>query len=420
MEFARQLVELGRGHGTPLYVYDLERLERNARRTAEAVGAAGTRIHFFEFANRNPEILGRVREIGFGLTVARPAGIVRALRAGFPPEDVELSGFGLSDDDLRAAADAGVAVNLGSISELARAAAVLPEARIGLRVDLAASTLDKRGVPVPEALEFLARRTIRVRGLHTYIGSNRLSPRAHLDALERLVELACALPAPLRRKLDYVNVGGGFGYDYANGGHFAWAEYGAAARAILDEAERRLGRRLVLKLEVGRDLVVDCGYLLTKVLHAFEKNGRLFLVVDSNLSHFGRPAWYGFCEELPPHVTDGRHRLKLLGAPSAPAAGVQAAVVGNSHYSRDWFGFVDAPAGDPARLVGSHVVVLDAGAYGEAMSDQWADEPRPAVVVVEGNSARLVTRREDVLDLVGSPRQVVAPAAGSDIAAVDA
>jgi hypothetical protein len=116
-----------------------------------------------------------------------------------------------------------------------------------------------------------------------------------------------------------------------------------------------------------------------------------------------------------PYSDEGRHKLVLVeaGTSAAAAGAVEAAVVGNSHYSRDWFGYTAVPAGDPQQLVGRGLVVLDAGAYCEAMSDRWADEPRPPVVVLDGGEARLVTERERLADLVERARDVPDTAAPS-------
>ena len=105
--------------------------------------------------------------------------------------------------------------------------------------------------------------------------------------------------------------------------------------------------------------------------------------------------------------------MPLVAGNERHAGAVEAAVVGNSHYSRDWFGYTVVPSGDPNRLVGQGLVVLDAGAYSEAMSDRWADEPRPPVVVLDGDEARLVTERERLTDLVQRDRDVPDAAAPS-------
>lgn len=394
--------------GTPAYVYDLDGLDRNLARIEDALEGVDFSLRYFEFANRNPAILEHLQHRGYGVSTARPPGIARALHAGFDVSRIELSGFGLTAGELCAAAELGVSINLASVSELADAARSIPGVPVGIRVDFGGPMVDKRGIPADEVVEALGRTPVPLAGIHTYIGTNIASTGVHLETVRRLLDLIDALPRSLTHSLRYVNTGGGFGYDYDLRRHFGWAAYGGAVGGLLGEAADRLGRRLELKIEVGRSLVVDCGFLVTRVNHAFVKEGRPFVVVDSNLSHCGRPSRYGFDQGRPPYSTDGRQRLVHVGSDDSGGRAVAAAVVGNSHYSRDWFGYAAVPAGDPDALVGDGLVVLDAGAYCEAMSDRWADEPRPPVVAVSGGEARLVTERESAEDLIGHPRRVPA------------
>ncbi|SRR5581483_8273142 len=96
------------------------------------------------------------------------------------------------------------------------------------------------------------------------------------------------------------------------------------------------------------------------------------------------------------------HQIELLGAPDGH---IETAVVGNSHYSKDWFGFARLPHFEAEQLVGAYMIIYDVGAYGESMSDPWADIPRPAAVMVEGESHWLVTERETLQELAEDRRQ---------------
>ena len=101
-------------------------------------------------------------------------------------------------------------------------------------------------------------------------------------------------------------------------------------------------------------------------------------------------------------MTDGVHQFALV-QPGKNAKvceeGVEVAVVGNSHYSKDWLGFMKVPEFNQEKLKASNVIILDAGGYGEAMSDPWPDSPRPASVLIEDRKAELICRRESLDDL---------------------
>lgn len=407
-DLAQRAGEAAARCGTPAYVYDLDILDANIRRLESALSGVDLQLRYFEFANRNPAILERVRLKGHGIATARPTGVDRAIWAGFEPAQIELSGFGLVDAELLEAAKARVTINLASISELRRAAAIIPNVPIGVRVDISTGILDKRGIPAEELPAILRELPISVAGIHTYIGTNVGSTDTHLETIRRLLAMIDAMPPRARRELRYINAGGGFGYDYDDRKHFGWDAYGAVAKEMLDAAARRVGRSLQLKLEVGRSLVVDCGFLVVTINHAFQKQGQLFVAVDSNLSHCGRAARYGFDRNRPPFSDEGRHKLVHIGEvpddDSSPP--MVAAIVGNSHYSRDWFGYASVSTANIDGLVGERVVALDAGAYCEAMADRWADEPRPPVVVIDDGEVRVATEREGRMNLVRRDRDL--------------
>jgi diaminopimelate decarboxylase len=400
---AERLVGLAQEHGTPLYVYDLDQLSLNASTMQKALSGVRAQFHFFEFANRNRAILKAVKEFGFGVTIARPAGLARCLSYGFAIEDIEWSGFGLSDQDILLAADRGVTMNVGTPSELQRVSHLCPGLPVGVRVDLGDGVWDKRGIPRSDVVNVIRSTKTMVKGLHTYLGTNISTVEHHVDALEALVALARTLPSDVMADLSYLNVGGGFGYDYVERRAFDWVKYGEGVAPIVRDLEELLGRRLPLKLEVGRALVADCGYLLARTLHSYEKGGRQFTVVDSNLSHFGRPVRYGFHRDVHPFSEDGVHELRFIRSGEttfAETGPAEVAVVGNSHYSKDWFGFARLSTAGAGRLRDSLLLILDVGAYGESMSDQWSDEPRPAVAVMSHTGDRLVSPREPISALV--------------------
>jgi diaminopimelate decarboxylase len=399
-----RLADAADRYGTPLYVYDATQLRATARRILDAHRVQQTRFYYFEPANRNVEILRTIRHLGFGITVTRPAGVYRALELGFPAHQIECSGFGFSSGELRFVHEHGAWMNLGTLAELAQFRAMFPDAAVGIRIDFSESNQEKRGVPSELLLSYLGENQTSVVGLHSYIGSNIISTERHTEALKRLVSLIPEVERMTKRPIQCVNVGGGLGHDYVTGNTFEWETHGVRVHEEAKRLEKRVKRDLIVKVEVGRSLVVDCGFLVVKVLQAFTKQGRNFVVVNSNISHFARPVRYGFHKNLHPFMTDGVHRFAALSGNSPSAkngSGTEVAVVGNSHYSKDWLGMTRFPEFDPNQLPGTLLAVLDAGAYCESMSDHWADEPRPASALLDDDNVRLITPREDYSDLFG-------------------
>lgn len=396
------LVKLAEAYGTPLYIYDGAKLRSNAEMMFAAHKNCRAQFHFFEPANRNHTVLRFIRDLGFNITVVRPAGVYRALKLGFRPEQIEMSGFGLSDTEFDYVRGHNVLLNIGSLPELDRFSSLYPETAVGIRIDVAGGDKDKRGIPREKLLEFLSRRRVRVAGLHTYIGTNISDNAKHLDAARQLADTLVALAERGIGDISFINVGGGFGYDYVRRSAFDWKAHGDGIAELANVLREKVGRELLFKLEVGRALIADSACLVLKILHAFEKAGRSFVVVDSNISHLPRPVRYGFHKDFHPFMSDGVHRIELADGGSAAAVQgveVEVAVVGNSHYSKDWLGFMKVPYFKPDELRKRYLVVRDVGAYVESMADTWVDEPRPLPIFYHDSEAQICTERETYADL---------------------
>ena len=385
------------GCGTPAYVYSERSLRRTATTIREAYADVAVDLFFFYSANKNESVLRVLRDEGFGVVAVRPTAVPRLLDLGYTADEIEFSGFGLSTSDMKNLLDAGININLSSEPEIFRFAREYPGQAAGVRVCLFGDPTDKRGLTVDQVGPVLRKSRLRVSGLHTYIGSNISDVRKHAATLDNLSALISAIPESSRGQRLYLNVGGGFGYDYSCGREFGWQAHSDAVGAMLDVLEEKHPEfELSLRMEIGRSAVVNSGWLVARVLHAYQKAGVRFIAVDTTISHFPRPVRYGFSTHHLPHSEDGLHRIRVLGVEQGDE---KVAVVGNSHYSKDWLGFAYVGQFDADALEGSLVIFMDAGAYTEAMADTWSDEPRPASVMLRNNGdAEIVTRRGEMAE----------------------
>ena len=360
---------------TPCYIYDLSLLRSQIERIRAAYAPLGAQLFFFESANRDARVLELLKDQNFGVTIVQEQGIDRALCSGFGLNRIEMSGFGLNPRVMRRVHELGLAVNFGSSSEICAFAKLFPGSRLGARLDLNAEPLNKRGIPAVDLLHLLDTVDFELSGLHTYIETNQISTKVHLDAAKRLVSLIDDMPKERRDQLQYINIGGGFGYDYLNGAEFDWNDHSVGLQRLINALSDRLGRNLALKIEVGRAAVVASGYYLCSIIHAFEKLGQAFIVLDGNISQFPRPVRYGTRSDLHPFMEKGRHNFTVCNkACDSIAAGTRSvAIVGNSHYSKDILGFAMLNQFDPKMLVGGVVIGHDAGAYSQVMCDGWTD-----------------------------------------------
>lgn len=392
-----RLADLAREHGTPLYVYSAEALRANYRRLATAFAPLQPKICYAVKANGNLSLLRLLRAEGAGFDIVSGGELFRALRAGANPADIVFAGVGKTDAELAEALAAGVGwFNVESADEAARLSALAVDrgqvARVALRLNpgvdpdthhhiRTGGAHSKFGIPVAEALALAAEWErlpgLRLRGAHIHIGSQVPGPAATLQALDVALDFIARVPG-----IDTLDVGGGFPVRYAPGQDLPGIE--AFAAPIVDRLLPWLGR-LHFHLEPGRYLVANTGALLATVHAVKIVGGRRTLVVDAGMNALLRPALY-----------DAYHTVAPLGRdPAAPT--VPTDVVGPICESAD---VLARDRALPPLGPGDRLAILDTGAYGFSMASQYNAQPRPAEVLVDGATARVIRRRERYDDLV--------------------
>lgn len=376
---------LAQRFGTPLFVYDAERVRAAYEGIRAALPYPRTRVHFAAVCNPNLYLLSVLRAAGAGLHANTPGDVYCGLRAGFRAADIVFSGSNLGEEDLRFLFDAGVDINIDSLDDLARACSIAHGRRLGLRIHLEdvlpESRIGLRECEIDKALAIAGGAACSVGALHVYCGTHGQNLERYRRALRRLVALAERLPA-----LDCINLGGGFGYDYPDPEPraFPFEELGAASDEALRECSRRLRRPVSLKVEPGRALVAGAGVMLTRVRTVKSGGNRRYVGVDATVANLTSPAVHG------------AHR-RVVSIAARPVTACTADVCGCTTYSRD---LLAQRAALPEVRVGDLLAVLDCGAYGYCMGSHFLNRPRPAEVFVDHGDALLVTRRETFEDLI--------------------
>ena len=353
-------------------------------------------IHYSVKANPNLAILKSFARENIGADVVSQGEIRRAQAAGIPNDKIIFSGAGKSDEELGFALDNNIAqINIESEAELEAIANIAKaknkSAPIALRVnpDVDAKThkkittgtsQNKFGVPWQQSEAILNKAKeltgIEIVGLAMHIGS-QITSRAPFDAaFERLASLAEDLRAkgfPIRT----LDLGGGLGATYRSDGDAALDvnEYAQAIRERFGTLPYRL------LLEPGRFLVADAGVLLTKVLYEKRAGEKRFVIVDAAMNDLLRPALYDAHHDIVPV------RRAEASAPMSPAD-----VVGPVCETSDTLA-TNLPL--PPMKPGSLLAILQAGAYGAALSSMYNTRPSAPEVIVSGERMALVRSRPD-------------------------
>lgn len=399
--------ELARTFGTPTYVYSESRLRQNYRRLRDAVRTHydGYEIYYALKVNGNPALIEVLRTEGAGADCATLQEVAIARHAGVPAERILFTGAFISRDELAQAVQLGIQINLAELCHLEELATIGPPRLLSIRVnpgealELADCEFKlggagaKFGVPLEQAIAGYARaRQLGVTqfGIHAMAGSNVLEVEYFVRLLELVCDAARAVTARTGIELEFVDLGGSLGIPYRD------------EQRALDVAEmgRRLGEvmrarlpgaRLRLIQEPGRYLVGDAGLLVTRVTATKRGAGESFLGVDAGMNTLVRPAMY-----------DAYHRILWAERLRAPCD-TPTHVVGQICESRD---VLARGRPLPATIQPGHVLaILDAGAYGYAMSSRFHAKLPAAEVMVRAGAAELVRARPEPAELFAGTRR---------------
>lgn len=400
---------------TPLYVYSKRTFVDHYDRLRTAFKAIDPLICYSIKSCSNVHICRLLGEMGAGFDVVSGGEIFRAVQAGGDPKTFVFAGVGKTDRELTEAIDAGVGIfNIESEAELenlvkltaARGSTIRALLRVNPDVDPKTHTYTttglketKFGVDLEQARRVFERfgknAHVRLCGVHLHIGSPVNSVGPYVSAIER----GLSLMDDLRRagyELDTIDIGGGFGAHYTGAEAPSAADYAHAITPLFE------GRRLRVILEPGRSIAANAGILLTRVLYLKQSGKREFVIVDAAMSDLIRPALYGAYHFVWPvrpgeeFVPESREMdLRLPGL-------VEMDVVGPICESGD---FLAKNRHLPPVQRGDLLAIYSCGAYGFSMSSQYNSRPRAAEVLVDGESARTIRRRETYKDLVEAEEQ---------------
>ncbi len=407
-------------YGTPLYVYSAAAFVGGLKALQDAFAEVNPLVCYSVKACSNLGILQLMTAHGSGFDVVSGGELERVVAAGGDPGQTVFAGVGKTDDEIRRALALGVLMfNVESEAELERIAAVARElgkiARIALRVNpdvdpkthryiATGKKQSKFGLDIERTLRLAAQvraiDSIAMIGVHMHIGSQITTVEPYASAVAKGVEVVWKLKE-MGHPLLWYNMGGGFGISYKGKEARPVAEFAQATLSGL----KRTGCRLAL--EPGRSIAGNAGILLSRVIYTKQSGEKRFLIQDAAMNDLIRPALYESFHRIWPVVVPA-------GLP-APPEDCEAALPG----TRPWdvvgpicesgdFLAKDRPLPDLDR--GDLLATFSAGAYGMVMASNYNTRPRAAEVLVTGDAARLVRRRETLDDLLAPERVGLEPA----------
>ena len=404
------LTEIANQFGTPLYVYDFNRIRERASSIAKELRliSPGSRAFFAVKALGNLSALKLINQQGLGMDVVSGGEIERCIAAQVQASDIIFSGVAKSRSEIELGINLGISCfNIESPHEVdlleeisaAKGRNVNVALRINPDVDgqthrkINTGPADTKFGLSPNLALSLAKRIIssrhlKLEGLSCHIGSQILEMDSFAAAAKQMRFFAEQLLG-MGAKLQHIDMGGGVGVAYRPSDAQkvpTFSEWIATSRMALPNKE------LNLYLEPGRSIVGDSGLLLTEVLDIKIGEKKNFVLVDAGMTELVRPAMY-----------DAYHHIEpLLLREKEGASGYD--VVGPVCETSCWLG-------EDVQLssvrIADKLAVLTAGAYGMSMASNYNSRPRPPEVAIEGNSVRIIKKRETLDSLWADERSLL-------------
>lgn len=392
--------------GTPCYVYSESILRKSAESVLSFPNAYGLTARYAMKASPNANLLRLFASMGMHFDASSGYEVRRAIAAGIEPQRISLSTQELPDDFV-SLVEAGITVNVCSLSQLKRFGTALPGSKVGLRFNpgLGSGGTQRTNVGGPassfgiwhedldEVKSLVDRYELDVFRIHSHIGSGS-DPEVWIRVVGMNLELVEVFPA-----VTHLNLGGGYKVGRVEGEKTTDLQViGEKMKAEFIEFAERTGRKIHLEVEPGTYLVANSCSILSRVQDETStgESGYKFLKLDTGMTDNTRPSMYG-----------AQHPMWVLPADSEPRKEVDYIVVGHCCESGD----ILTPApGDPEALsprklmeahVGDYFVVGGSGAYCASMAAKnYNSFPEsPEVLIRESGRIAVIRKRQ-------SPEQI--------------
>jgi diaminopimelate decarboxylase len=402
---AVNLATLADAVGTPFYCYSSATIERHYKVFAGAFADTDALVCYALKANSNQAVIATLAKLGAGADVVSAGELLRARRAGVPPDKIMFSGVGKTADELALAVEQDIlCVNVESESELELLASIAAAkgrtADISIRVNpdidpkthakiATGKAENKFGIPISRARDVYARaaklKGVRVIGVDMHIGSQIIELDPFGEAFALLADFVGALRAD-GHTIRHIDVGGGLGIPYREDNEPPPDP--DAYAAIVKRATKGLHCKLIF--EPGRLIVGNAGILLTRVLYMKHGEAKTFVIVDAGMNDLVRPTLY-----------DAHHEIRAVREPAVGARRLMADVVGPVCESGDYIA-LDRSLVEPRS--GDLLAVMTAGAYGATQSGTYNSRPLVPEVLVRNDEWALVRPRQSAEELIALDR----------------
>ncbi|HEY9170286.1 MAG TPA: diaminopimelate decarboxylase [Lutibacter sp.] len=297
------LVSLAKKYGSPLYVYNAEKMESQYNRiTAAFTSVKNLKLNYAVKANSNISILKFFKKLNSGIDTVSIQEVLLGLEAGFAPENIIFTPNGVSLQEIEEAAALGVQINIDNLSILEQFGHLYPNTPVCVRINphimaggnskISVGHIDSKfGISIhqlPHIKRVISNTGMHINGVHMHTGSDILDIEVFLAATEILFKTAKAF-----EKLEFIDFGSGFKVPYKEGDISTnIEELGEKLSKRFNSFCKSYGKELTLMFEPGKFLVSEAGHFLAQVNVVKHTTSTVFASIDSGFNHLIRPMFY--------------------------------------------------------------------------------------------------------------------------------
>lgn len=390
----KDLLSITDTFGSPIYVYDAEKISSQYKRLSNAFGRVPSlKINYAMKALSNISILKLMKKLGAGLDTVSIQEVKLGLKAGFTPEQIIFTPNGVSMDEIEEASLLGVQLNIDNLSFLEQFGSKYPNIPVCIRINphvmaggnsnISVGHIDSKfGISIhqiPHILRIVENTKMHINGIHMHTGSDILDIDVFLYAAEILFDTAKHF-----KELQFIDFGSGFKVPYKEGDiQTNIEELGERLSSRFLEFCKEYGRNLTLAFEPGKFLVSEAGYFLVKVNVIKQTTSTVFAGIDSGFNHLIRPMFYGATHTIE-NISNPEGRKRFYS------------VVGYI-CETDTF----ASNRQISEITEGDILCFrNAGAYCYTMASNYNSRLRPAEVLWIDGEAKLIRKAETFEDLL--------------------
>ncbi len=356
---------------TPYYLYDKNTFLKCINKALLFFDPNSFDIHFALMANNNLELLSILKENEIKVFTSSTEELQIAVNCGYSKEEIVFCSNYLNEVEIKEVLSVNPIIIADSFSQLLDFYKFGQIEKIAIRIALESSfykeiselQVQRQGIHINnlnETIEFCKDNSIKIIGIHTYIGTN-IQKHDHFNlGINKLFEVAT-----LFEDIEFIDIGGGFGYNYQlSQCDIDFAKLSELLKEKIINFKKSHGKELRIKLEPGRSIIASSGQIVCTVIDITDYEGKTIIGVDTNLSNFSRTYIYNQQHKILPEASKNESSDTFKNA----------YICGNSIKSDDFFA---ENIEFPKVQIGDKLVISDVGAYGYSMSMNFCSKLKP-------------------------------------------